>query len=44
MQLRTLAPLVPVLLAAVLTIGVEYRCSKVGLAPAGGSEHSPKPA
>jgi len=44
MPVRSLAPLVPVLLAAGLTIGVEYRCSKVGLAPAGGSEHSPKPA
>lgn len=42
--LRSLAPLVPVALAAVLTIGVEYRCAKVGLAPPGGSDHAPKPA
>jgi UDP-N-acetylmuramyl pentapeptide phosphotransferase/UDP-N-acetylglucosamine-1-phosphate transferase len=41
---RAIAPLVPVILAACLTIGVEWRCAKVGLAPAGGSEHSPKPA
>jgi UDP-N-acetylmuramyl pentapeptide phosphotransferase/UDP-N-acetylglucosamine-1-phosphate transferase len=41
---RALAPLVPVILAVCLTAGVEWRCAKVGLAPAGGSEHSPKPA
>jgi len=41
---RALAPLVPVILAICLTVAVEWRCAKVGLAPAGGSEHSPKPA
>jgi UDP-N-acetylmuramyl pentapeptide phosphotransferase/UDP-N-acetylglucosamine-1-phosphate transferase len=44
LQLRTLAPLVPVILAAGLTYAIERRCAKVGLAPSGGSEHSPKPA
>lgn len=43
-QLRAFAPLVPVILAVALTFAVEWRCAKVGLAPAGGSEHSPKPA
>lgn len=41
---RTLAPLVPLILAVCLTAGVELRCARVGLAPAGGSEHSPKTA
>ncbi|NBW95324.1 MAG: glycosyltransferase family 4 protein [Planctomycetia bacterium] len=42
--LRTAAPVVPILLAAALTYGIERRCARVGLAPAGGAEHSPKPA
>lgn len=42
-ELRMLAPLVPVILAAGLTVAVEARCTRVGLAPVGGSKHSPKP-
>lgn len=41
---RLAAPLMPLVLAGLLTFGVEYRCAKVGLAPPGGSEHAPKPA
>lgn len=44
LTLRTLAPLVPVLLALALTVVVEWRCAKTGLAPAGGSAHTPKTA
>lgn len=44
LTLRTVAPLVPVLLALALTVGVEWRCAKTGLAPAGGSAHTPKSA
>lgn len=44
LTLRTVAPLVPVLLALALTVGVEWRCAKTGLAPAGGSAHTPKTA
>ena len=43
LELRMLAPLVPVILAAGLTAAVEARCARVGLAPPGGSKHSPKP-
>ena len=41
---RSLALLVPVVLAALLTAGVELRCARVGLTPPGGSDHAPKPA
>ena len=44
LAVRSVGPLVPVALAAALTLGVEWRCAKVGLAPPGGSEHAPKPA
>jgi UDP-N-acetylmuramyl pentapeptide phosphotransferase/UDP-N-acetylglucosamine-1-phosphate transferase len=40
--IRSLLPLLPVGLALALTVGVEWRCAKTGLAPAGGSEHTPK--
>ena len=43
LQVRMLAPLVPVILAGCLTAAVETRCTMVSLAPAGGSKHSPKP-
>jgi UDP-N-acetylmuramyl pentapeptide phosphotransferase/UDP-N-acetylglucosamine-1-phosphate transferase len=44
LAVRSAAALVPIGLAAALTLGVEWRCAKVGLAAPGGSDHTPKPA